>query len=144
MKNIILNSYFLLPNSGFTLIEILVVASLIGLLSTIGYGGFQAVTRSGRDALRKSDLEQLRSALEIYKSENSAYPDATNCKANITSDYINPYPDDPKLPEANYCYQLLSPLAYQLCAHLENGGSSDECGGSNACTKNCNYKVINP
>lgn len=131
-------------NSGFTLIEILVVASLIGLLSTVGYGGFQAVTRSGRDALRKTDLEQLRSALEIYKSEYSAYPAATACRALLDANYINPYPEDPKNPEAKYCYQQLSALTYQICAHLENGGSSDLCVGSNSCTKNCNYKVINP
>jgi len=132
---------------GFSLIEILVAATLIGLLSTIGFTGFQAVTRSGRDALRKSDLEQIRSALEIYKSENGAYPaNSSTCQSDeLTSDYINPYPDDPK-PPFSYCYvRGASALSYDLCAHLENGSTTDQfCGAVDSCTSNCNYVVTNP
>lgn len=131
---------------GFTLIEVLVAATIISILSAIGVVGFQGATRSGRDALRKTDLEQIRSALEIYKSENSSYPPANGCQADfITSGYINPYPADPKDPTYNYCYQPLTSLTYELCAHLENGDTvTDYCGGGNNCVVNCNYRVINP
>lgn len=133
---------------GFTLIEILVAATIIGLLSTIGLAGFQAVTRSGRDALRKTDLEQIRSALEIYKSEKYQYPAESGCSAAsaLVSDYINTYPVDPKSAIYNYCYNQLTNLTYELCAHLENGGSSDySCNGAaNSCGANCNYRVTNP
>lgn len=131
--------------NGFTLIEILVAATIIGLLSTVGFSGFQAITRSGRDALRKSDLEQIRSALEIYKSENASYTTATSCVADLTSSYINPYPADPKAPTYKYCYQRLTNLTYDLCARLENGSTTtDYCGAANNCGGNCNYKVTNP
>lgn len=133
--------------SGFSLIEILVSATLIGLLSTIGFTGFQAVTRSGRDALRKSDLEQIRSALEIYKSENGAYPaNSAECESEyLSSDYINPYPDDPK-PPLRYCYvRGATELSYELCARLENGNELDQfCGSIDLCGYNCNYQVTNP
>ncbi|OGG26969.1 hypothetical protein A2960_02370 [Candidatus Gottesmanbacteria bacterium RIFCSPLOWO2_01_FULL_39_12b] len=133
---------------GFTLIEILVSATIIGLLSTIGFTGFQAITRSGRDALRKSDLEQIRSALEIYKSENGFYPTPQNtCAPAVPTPYINTYPVDPKSADYRYCYNQTGNLTYTLCAHLENGGSTDSadlCGGANICTGNCNYKVSNP
>jgi len=133
-------------NRGFTLIEILVAATIIGLLSTIGFAGFQAITRSGRDALRKSDLEAIRSALEIYKTENNSYPTASNCNASLSTDYINPYPSDPKSPTYVYCYKQVSNLTYNLCAHLENGsGDYDaDCGGAGVCGSTCNYKVTNP
>lgn len=134
-------------STGFSLIEILVAATIIGLLSTVGFTGFQAVTRSGRDALRKSDLEQIRSALEIYKSENGAYPaNSSSCESvDLTSDYINPYPEDPK-PPVKYCYiRGATGLTYELCAHLENGNTTDQfCAGINICTNNCNYVVTNP
>ncbi len=136
---------------GFTLVEILVTATIIGLLSTIGISGFQAITRSGRDALRKSDLEQLRSALEIYKSENQKYSTATtSCVADLTSAYINPYPVDPSKTTYKYCYVPAADpaLTYDLCAHLENGDASDNCGGTKACGGGtngvCNYKLNNP
>lgn len=134
--------------SGFTLVEILVTATIIGLLSTIGITGFQAITRSGRDGLRKSDLEQIRSALEIYKSEKKKYPTATTeCSADLSSDYVNPYPQDPNKPTYKYCYlPAVDPaLTYSICAHLENGDTTtDNCGGTNKCVGNCNYQVINP
>ena len=142
-----------LNGAGFTLIEVLVAATLVALLSTMGITGYQAVTRSGRDALRKTDLEQIRSALEIYKSEETShtYPDASGCSASgLATAYINPYPSDTKSPTYTYCYNKTGNLTYYLCAHLENGGSTDydtACGGANKCGAsgvNCNYKVANP
>lgn len=136
---------------GFTLIEILVAATIVALLSTIGLSGYQAITRSGRDALRKSDLEQIRSALEIYKSDNKNYPTPpTACVPVLPTTYINPYPADPKTPTYRYCYiQPTGTLTYRLCAHLENGSTVANaafCGDSagNLCTANCNYQVTNP
>lgn len=142
-----MKNYKFSSSAGFTLVEVLVAATIVGLLSTIGMTGFQAVTRSGRDALRKTDLEQIRSALEIYKSENSVYPASSSCApVGLTSGYINPYPADPKPAVSRYCYVAgASSITYQLCAHLENGSGSDTgCGGGNQCTVNCNYQVINP
>lgn len=146
----ILSTFYVLHSTkaGFTLIEILVVATLIGLLSTIGYTGFQTITRSARDALRKSDIEQLRSALEIYKSEYKSYPSANGCSASFPdTTYINPYPADPKSPTYSYCYVPTAATfaqGYSICAHLENGGTSDVCSGAANCTGVCNYKVTNP
>ena len=138
-------------NSGFTLIEVLVAATIVGLLSTIGLTGFQAIGRSGRDALRKTDLEAIRSALEIYKSENGSYPASSSCSASsvLVPNYINTYPSDPKSDSYKYCYIKDTNLTYRLCAHLENGSSvasSNYCGdsGGNICTANCNFQVSNP
>lgn len=135
---------------GFTLIEVLVAATIIGLLSTVGLTGYQAITRSGRDALRKSDLEQVRSALEIYKSDNGNYPTPqATCVPALPTSYINPYPTDSRPSASRYCYVWKTGLTYQICAHLENGGtvaSASYCGDSagTLCTANCNYQVTNP
>lgn len=135
----------LITKFGFTLIEVLVAATIVALLSTIGISGYQAITRSGRDALRKSDLEQIRSALEIYKSDYGNYPaPTTTCVPNMPTSYIYPYPTDPKTAY-RYCYNQVSTLQYQLCAHLENGSTTDSyCGSQNYCTSSCNYQVTNP
>jgi general secretion pathway protein G len=133
-------------NSGFTLIEILVASAIVALLSVTGVTGFQAITRNGRDAVRKTDLEQIRSALEIYKSENNFYPTTTvTCVPAIPTNYINKYPNDPKPTPYKYCYVQVNDLSYKLCAHLENTSNptiaafpTNSCGGS------CNYQVVNP
>jgi general secretion pathway protein G len=59
---------------GFTLIELLIVIAIIGVLATLLMVNFIGVRQRARDAQRKSDLRQVQSALEIYRSDNSSYP----------------------------------------------------------------------
>ena len=60
--------------SGFTLIELLVVISIIGVLSTIAMTSLNVARAKARDARRLSDMEQIRIALEMYKSDHGYYP----------------------------------------------------------------------
>ncbi len=60
--------------NGFTLIELLVVATIIVVLSAIGLVSFTNAGKSARNSKRKSDLETVRQALVLYKSDMGAYP----------------------------------------------------------------------
>src|ERR1035437_3458279 len=60
--------------NGFTLIELLIVIAIIGVLATLLMVNFIGVRQRARDAQRKSDLRQIQSALEIYRSDNGTYP----------------------------------------------------------------------
>jgi prepilin-type N-terminal cleavage/methylation domain-containing protein len=59
---------------GFTLIELLVVISIIGILSSFAVVSLNTARIKARDALRKGDMAQLRTALYIYYDDNLAYP----------------------------------------------------------------------
>src|SRR3989338_5975883 len=100
---------------GFSLLELLVaiaIAAVVAgaILSLIGQGP----GRYARDARRKSDLEQVRSALELYRNSNTTYPPCNGGTANcavssanipaLTSSYINPMPDDPLNTTRDYIY----------------------------------------
>ena len=130
-------------NKGFTFIELLVAATIIGVLTTIGVVNFQSTNQRARDGKRQADLEQIRTALEIARADSSDNTYPTDLDALVTSQYMPSLPTDPKsfnykyLPAANY-------RTYSLCAHLEKGGTSDACGGSEACGDVCNYEVKNP
>lgn len=63
--------------NGFTLIELLVVATIIVVLSAIGLVSFTNAGKSARNSKRKSDLETVRQALVLYKSDTGSYPIAT-------------------------------------------------------------------
>jgi prepilin-type N-terminal cleavage/methylation domain-containing protein len=65
--------------TGFTLVEVIVVVSIIAILSTVAFVGIQESQRQGRDAERQSDLRNLQSALELYKLEYGRYP--AGCRA---------------------------------------------------------------
>ncbi|MDP2672104.1 MAG: type II secretion system protein, partial [Candidatus Daviesbacteria bacterium] len=50
---------------GFTLIELLVAIAIIGILSSFLLSNFVGVRQRARDGVRKSDLRQIQSALEL-------------------------------------------------------------------------------
>ncbi|OGH68673.1 MAG: hypothetical protein A3I29_05030 [Candidatus Magasanikbacteria bacterium RIFCSPLOWO2_02_FULL_44_11] len=59
---------------GFTLIELLVVIAIIGLLSTLAVVALGSARVKARDSKRLSDLKQLQTALELYYTDQNAYP----------------------------------------------------------------------
>lgn len=130
--------------SGFTFIEILVVITIIALLSTTAIVSYRSAQASARDNKRKSDLEQVRAALEMYRSDEGVYPDGGwSVMTGLLSGYLNDIPTDPK----GYSYYYTRPTAtsYQLCAYFENEGNGADCGANcGTAPENCNYSVTNP
>ncbi len=61
---------------GFTLIELLVVIAIIGLLSSVVLASLNGARQKARDAQRVSHLTQIRTALEMYYSDNNSYPNS--------------------------------------------------------------------
>lgn len=73
--------------SGFTLVELLVVISILGILASIALVAFTSSQIKGRDAQRKSDLTQVSRALEIFYQDYQKYPpsDGANSSGQIYS-----------------------------------------------------------
>jgi type II secretion system protein G len=65
---------YLKMKKGFTLIELLVVVSIIGILTTLVFANLNSARERGRDAQRKSDLSNIRTALRMYYNDKSEYP----------------------------------------------------------------------
>ncbi|MEA1963266.1 MAG: prepilin-type N-terminal cleavage/methylation domain-containing protein [Patescibacteria group bacterium] len=63
-----------ISKQGFTLIELLVVISIIGILSSFSVVSLNSARVKARDALRKGDMAQIRTALSLYNFENAHYP----------------------------------------------------------------------
>jgi general secretion pathway protein G len=134
---------------GFSFIEILVVVTIIGIIATIGLVTYTEFLKQSRDAKRKGDIEQIRAAIEIYKSNNNSYPtiDITN-QTDICDDmpacasgvyYLRKVPDDPKNDTYEYVYSS-DGSDYTLCALLEQGSTSSygDCNKT-AASEACNY-----
>ena len=123
---------------GFTLIEVLVAVTIIAVLTSIGIVSYQAANRRARDAKRKSDLEQVRSALEMYKADNNWYPNTgSGSWANTTylgtplNNYLSPIPSSPKAGEVYYYKATNSSggryYGYCLSSDMESSNPTDSC-----------------
>ena len=128
---------------SFTLIEILVVTTIIVLLTSIAAVSYSQFSKSSRDARRKTDLEQLRAALEMYRSNNDTYPVGSNWATtlNVLKSpvvYIQTLPTDPKNPTYIYYYSSTTGSDYTLGTHLENDLTTCQ-SLSTQCTSNCTY-----
>lgn len=131
---------------GFTLIEILVTISIIALLTMIGVTNFRVANQRARDGRRQGDLEQIKAALELYRTDEAEYPADITAGQTIESPtgtiYMNQVSTDP-LSTQTYYYSS-DGETYTLCAALELD-LSGACGGNNCGTGvACNYRVTNP
>lgn len=134
---------------GFTLVELLIVVGIIGILATLLMANFIGVRQRARDAQRKSDIRQMQSALEIYRSDNGSYPVTGNFPACLspltsgTSTYMAKIPCDPL--GGNYTYTSASGNSYTLSTCLENSNDSQK-DATNICsnTSTVSFTVQNP
>ena len=140
---------------GFTLIELLVAVSIIGVIVTIGIASFATLNRQSHDAKRKSDIEQIRSALEMYRADNKFYPDggcaSTTCLAidiqeldGALGDYMPALPKDP-IKTQTYYYRAEEEsdgeyYGYCLSANVERDIPTETCEPDN----DYNWGIRNP
>lgn len=108
---------------GFTLIEVLIVVSIIGLLSSVilvGLGGFRS---RGRDARRVTDLKSLQNGLELYYTKSGEYP--VNLDALLSAGIgVNKIPKDPTT-QVNYLYSLSNSRQSYIVAATLDASSGD-------------------
>lgn len=129
---------------AFTLIEMLVVISLIGILSALALVSFTGAQKQARDVTRKSDLKQYQTILESYGNlTNGLYPSRTSVSSaysTLCADLnLRLEPDvtcgqDPKISSdpTYYDYKYISDgtsgtasaTKYVLWAQIENSSST--------------------
>jgi general secretion pathway protein G len=149
--------------NGFTLLELLVTVTIIAVLTVIGVVSYSSVNKRSRDVKRKSDLEQIRSALEMYRADNAEYPSkgsgswtvahgttqAPGLEDDLVPAYAPTIPNDPNQDDA-YRYIGIQTnnvySSYCVCAWLETIGDGTP---ESTCTTSlpsqaCNYGLKNP
>jgi len=121
---------------GFTLIEVLIVVSLLSILATFSISNYSQIQKQGRDSKRKTDLAQVKAALELYYSVNNSYPSAAGTFGlpwgsiffDAQGTYMKQLPTDPLGSSGtSYCYVPIGvlPASYYLYAKLESRTDKD-------------------
>lgn len=135
--------------NGFTLIELLVVVAIIGILASLIMANLVGIRQRARDAQRKSDLRQVQSAAELYRSDTGSYPTTAQYPAcgqsliaNSTT-YMKAIPCDP-LSGSAYVYTSATGTTYTLVACLENGSDSQKDSTNSCASGTYSFTVTNP
>jgi general secretion pathway protein G len=78
---------------GFTLIELIVVVTIIGILAGIAISNVRFAQQKAREAALKDDLHEMRKAIDDYYADKQKYPDSL---ATLKTDkYLRGIPKDP-------------------------------------------------
>lgn len=65
-------------NSGFTIVELLIVIVVIGILAAIVITTYAGIQGKARNAKRQTDINSLQTNLEAYYTQNQHYPSNTD------------------------------------------------------------------
>ncbi|MEK7595990.1 MAG: prepilin-type N-terminal cleavage/methylation domain-containing protein [Patescibacteria group bacterium] len=127
-------------NTGFTILEILVVLAIGGMILSFVLFGYRDLKAKSRDSTREHDIKQIRNSLDLYVNNAGVFPcegegevivGADSClrDALLGVGVIPALPIDPlgKISgvcgDSNsyvYCYQVLEDgFSYQIRYNLE-------------------------
>lgn len=121
--------------SGFTLIEIIVVVVIIGLLAAVVAPNFLGKVGQAQRSAAAADIKSIESALSLYKLDNFKYPSTSEGLEALVSNpgsaknwnqYLKDKPTDPWGNE----YQYLSPGQKNKDFDIWSNGADGAAGGT--------------
>lgn len=70
---------------AFSLIELMVVISIIAVLAAMGVANFATAIKKSRDSVRKSELAELTQALMMFRADWGSYPNPDTAPVELTA-----------------------------------------------------------
>jgi len=80
-------------DGGFTMIELLVVVSLIVILASMGMTQYRSSVVHAREATLREDLFRMRDAIDQYYADKAQWPSTLDTL--VSDGYMRKVPDDP-------------------------------------------------
>jgi len=126
---------------GFTLFELLISISIIGILVALGTVAYSNAQKKARDARRRQDLRGMQTVMEQYYSDNDYVYDAS---CGEISTFVDPKEDTTPYVKTGATF------GYVVCAYMEDGSgaysgttscASDPCTATAGTDYHCLFNV---
>ena len=78
---------------GFTLVELLIVLSLVSILAAMGVVQYRNSVQLGREAVLRRNLFAMRDAIDQYYADKNKYP--ASLDSLVSDGYMRRIPEDP-------------------------------------------------
>ncbi len=79
--------------AGFTIIELMIVVSIVGVLATMAVPSYRTSVLKAREAVLRQDLFTLRDLLDKHRADHGKYP--PSLQTLVSAGYLRQIPSDP-------------------------------------------------
>lgn len=114
---------------GFTLVELLISISIIGILSVALTVSFLSTQKNSRDQRRIEDLKAIQNAAELYLLLKGSYPTSKTTPWKVNSQVVlEEFPVGPKGASDTYTYTVSGGQYCACSSTMESGkyGNADQ------------------
>lgn len=113
---------------GFTLIELMIVLSIVGILAAIAIPSYKHHQIKARETVLMEDLYQMRQAIDAHYADKAEYPGSL--EDLVEQKYLRGIPRDP-FTGRNDTWIVVPPEPLPDSGDLAEGGVFDVHSGSN-------------
>ncbi len=89
---------------GFTLLELMIVISIVVILASVALPQYQKATRHARETVLRDDLFQMRKLIDQYAADKGKLPQSLD--ELVTEGYLREIPEDPITGEKNWVLEM--------------------------------------
>lgn len=78
---------------GFTIIELMIVVTIVGILATLAVPSYHAAIMKAKEGALRQDLFSIRDVIDQHRADKGKYPETI--QALVSAGYLRRVPTDP-------------------------------------------------